>query len=130
MAGRNQTLEVDERALVKSASDGLVRSLLPEPWQVTVDADELPPCPQVKPVRFHDWLIGIAVRLYAAFSTALSHEAGRGIFFLLVPVLAGCGAIIYFVLPFEPAWASLLSILAGLLGRACWRAAIICRRRY
>lgn len=125
MAGRNQTLEVDERALVKSASDGLVRSLLPEPWQVTVDADELPPCPQVTPVRFHDWLIGIAVRLYAAFSTALSHEAGRGIFFLLVPVLAGCGAIIYFVLPFESAWVSLLSILAGLLG-----ARLLARRYY
>ena len=42
------------------------------------------------------------------FNQLINHEAALGNFFLFVPVLAGCGAIWYFHLTFEPSFFKLL----------------------
>ena len=126
MTGIREASDINERALVKNMSDGLVRARLSDVWpsnEVELSADLLP-------VKTH--VSSPPKRLLYAFSAgvrqikaAIEIEAGRGIFFLLLPVFAGIGAIIYFTLSFEPAWTPLLSMLgiAGILR-------IVMRRHY
>ncbi|MBV2144591.1 ComEC family competence protein [Falsochrobactrum sp. TDYN1] len=115
MTGISETQEIDERALVKSMPDGLARSLLPEPWQTHVSDGESPYPPETKPIRLYERLAGLFTKTFDAIGIVWGREAGRGLVFLLLPVFAGCGALIYFTLSFEPYWLPLLSILTGLI---------------
>ncbi|WP_273772051.1 ComEC/Rec2 family competence protein [Brucella intermedia] len=111
MTGIREASDVNERALVRSMPDGSLRALFPEtspPGEFEVD---LPP---VKPsvLSLRERLLSITSVAGSQINAAVETEAGRGAFFLLLPVFAGIGAIIYFTLSFEPAWTPLLSMLA------------------
>lgn len=110
--------EANERALVKSLPDGLTRSYLPELWPEPSiaptenrerDLSELP-----KPDDVRSRAKSLAHKVPIAFAEAVDLETARGIFFLLIPILSGLGAIVYFTLPFEPDWTPILALLAGL----------------
>jgi ComEC/Rec2-related protein len=51
-----------------------------------------------------------------AIPTAFSNEIGRGTLFMLLPVFAGTGAILYFSFPAEPQLSAILSGLTVLIG--------------
>ncbi|WP_176037400.1 ComEC/Rec2 family competence protein [Brucella tritici] len=112
MTGIREASDVNERALVRGMPDGLVRALLPEVWpqnetELQVSPESVkPPVPRLRE-RFLSFPFVAADQVWTAIET----EEGRGIFFLLLPVFAGIGAIIYFTLSFEPAWTPLLSTL-------------------
>lgn len=114
MTGIREMRQADERALVKSASDGLVRALLPEPWRAYADKGGAVIPPEPVPETRRERLASRVRAIRLAATGALEQEIGRGLFFLLFPVLAGCGAIVYFTLPFEPGWLPLLSLCAAL----------------
>ncbi|TMU92208.1 ComEC/Rec2 family competence protein [Brucella haematophila] len=110
--------EANERALVKSLPDGLTRSYLPELWPEPSiaptesrerDLSELP-----KPDDVRSRAKSLAHKVPIAFAEAVDLETARGIFFLLIPILSGLGAIVYFTLPFEPDWTPILALLVGL----------------
>jgi competence protein ComEC len=112
MTGIREASDANERALVKSLPDGLVRALLPEVWppnDVEIPVNPLPVKPPAPSLR--ERLLSIPSVTGRQFKAAAETEAGRGVFFLLLPVFAGVGAIIYFTLSFEPAWIPLLSML-------------------
>ncbi|MBC2885086.1 ComEC/Rec2 family competence protein [Ochrobactrum sp. CM-21-5] len=123
MTGINDMREADERALVKSLPDGLMRSLLPEAWPSYEEDTRpalLPEAVTAVPLRERLFL-GLSA-MSGVISDQMGREIGRGLFFLLLPVLAGSGAIVYFTLPFEPDWLPLLSILIFLvIGRVTAR---------
>lgn len=113
MTGIREASNANERALVRSMPDGLVRALLPEVWHQ--NEPKLPANPElVKPPipRLRERLLSTPFVATGQVRTAIETEAGRGVFFLLLPVFAGVGAVIYFTLSFEPAWTPLLSMLA------------------
>ncbi len=111
MTGTREAQEISERAFVKDMPDGLARALMPAPW--APDEHE-----EIYPAALPDRVLAPSERarvlLDAAWlnlSRALSREVGRGIFFLLFPVMMGVGAVVYFTLSFEPDWVPLLSTL-------------------
>lgn len=111
MTGTREAQEISERAFVKDMPDGLARALMPAPW--APDEHE-----EIYPAALPDRVLAPSERarvlLAAAWlnlSRALSREVGRGIFFLLFPVMMGVGAVVYFTLSFEPDWVPLLSTL-------------------
>ncbi|WP_273792933.1 ComEC/Rec2 family competence protein [Brucella anthropi] len=112
MTGIREVGDANERALVKSLPDGLVRSLLPEVWSPdeagrSTHSQSIKPSEPSLRERFL-LMLSIAGR---QFKFSVETEVGRGVFFLLLPVFTGIGAIIYFTLSFEPAWTPLLSML-------------------
>jgi len=112
MTGIREASDVNERALVRGMPDGLVRALLPEVWPH--NETELQVSPEsVKPpvLRLRERFLSFPFVAADQVWTAIETEEGRGILFLLLPVFAGIGAIIYFTLSFEPAWTPLLSTL-------------------
>ncbi|MHC5230267.1 ComEC/Rec2 family competence protein [Brucella sp. LJL56] len=117
MTGIREASNANERALVRSMPDGLLRALLPEAWPQ--NETEPPANPElVKPpvLSRRERLLSILFVATDQVRAAIETEAGRGVFFLLLPVFAGVGAIIYFTLSFEPAWTPLLSMLAIAVG--------------
>lgn len=112
MTGIREASDINERALVRNMPDGFVRTLLPEAWPSNEtgppahSAPVLPPAPKLR-----ERLLSVPLIAREQIRTAIETEAGRGVFFLLLPVFAGIGAIIYFTLSFEPAWTPLLSML-------------------
>ncbi len=112
MTGIREASDANERALVKSMPDGLVRALLPEVWpqDETGLSVNSPPVKPSAPTLYERFL-SIPSVSGRQFKAAVETEAGRGLYFLLLPVFAGIGAIIYFTLSFEPAWTPLLSML-------------------
>jgi len=113
MTGIREVSDANERALVKSMPDGSLRALFPEAWPLSeaeISITSLPGKPPVMSLR--ERLLSIASVTGRQIKTAVETEAGRGVFFVLLPVFAGIGAIIYFTLSFEPAWTPLLSMFA------------------
>ncbi|NKW80172.1 DUF4131 domain-containing protein [Ochrobactrum pecoris] len=113
MTGIREASNANERALVRSMPDGLLRALLPEAWP----HDETEPPANLELVKppvlsRRERLLSILFVATDQVRAAIATEAGRGAFFLLLPVFSGVGAIIYFTLSFEPAWTPLLSMLA------------------
>ncbi|MFD1792617.1 ComEC/Rec2 family competence protein [Ochrobactrum teleogrylli] len=110
--------EANERALVKSLPDGLTRSYLPEPWPdpaiAPAERRDRDPSQIPTPDDGRSAVKGLARRAPAAFAEAVSLEAARGIFFLLIPIFSGLGAIAYFTVSFEPDWTPVLALLTGL----------------
>ncbi|MBA8822043.1 competence protein ComEC [Ochrobactrum sp. P6BS-III] len=111
--------EANERALVKSLPDGLTCSYLPEPWPepttAPADHDGQNQPPDVQPTGWRDTVADMARRTPAAFAEAIHLETARGIFFLLIPIFSGLGAVIYFTFSFEPDWTPILALLVGLV---------------
>ncbi|PQA71463.1 competence protein ComEC, partial [Brucella oryzae] len=90
---------------VPTTPDGVVRTRLPEvgPSNDTgPSAHSAPVQPPAPKLRAR--LLAVPLIAREQIRTALETEAGRGAFFLLRPVFAVFGAIIYFTLSFEPAW--------------------------
>lgn len=113
MTGIREASDANERALVRSMPDGFVRTLLPEVWPH--DETEFPANPELvksSASRLRERLLSIPSIAKNLIRAAIETEVGRGLFFLLLPVFAGVGAIIYFTLSFEPEWTPLLSMLA------------------
>ena len=109
--------EANERALVKSLPDGLTRSYLPEPWpepSIAPDENDERNLPVPKPDDVRSRAKSLVQHVPIAFAEAVDLETARGIFFLLIPIFSGLGAIVYFTLPFEPDWTPILALLAGL----------------
>jgi len=110
--------EADERALVKSLPDGLTRSYLPEPWPepatTPADHDNQDQPSDAKPTGWRYTVADIARNTPAVFAEAIQLETARGIFFLLIPIFSGLGAVVYFTFSFEPDWMPILALLAGL----------------
>ncbi|MBR7652811.1 ComEC/Rec2 family competence protein [Brucella oryzae] len=112
MTGIREASDVNERALVKNMPDGFVRTLLPEVWPSNETGPSAHSAPVQPPApKLRERLLSVPLIAREQIRTAIETEAGRGAFFLLLPVFAGIGAIIYFTLSFEPAWTPLLSML-------------------
>ncbi len=122
MTGRGETGEANERTLVRSTSDGFLRQFLPDPWPELGPESEPGSTGKrdtgAEPHRTRDragvfWRVAAGLRAMPAWmAAAFDTEIGRGVFFLLFPVAAGCGAVIYFTLSFEPDWTPVLVVFA------------------
>lgn len=113
MTGTRETQEINERAFVKDMPGGLARSLLPEPWLPYKPTEDPPPVLPLKQRTASERLKELASVVRQSFAAAMTREIGRGMFFLLFPIFMGIGAIIYFTVPFEPAWLPLASVLTA-----------------
>ncbi|WP_343316030.1 ComEC/Rec2 family competence protein [Brucella sp. BE17] len=116
MTGTREAATASERMLVKSISGDLMRSRLVDARLTPqTDARSLPQIITNSPLSVRERaqlsLLGLTVIVY----DALSLERARGVFFLLVPVLAGCGAVLYFAVPFEPDWTPVLAITSAII---------------
>lgn len=114
MTGTKEAKAASERMLVKSVSGDLMRSRLAEGWLASEDSARSPA--QITPDASPSPLERAQPRLQRVvdfIADALNLEIARGLFFLLVPVLAGCGAVLYFTLPFEPGWTPVLTLTSG-----------------
>lgn len=112
MTGIREASDVNERALVKSTPDALTRVLLSGvryPNEDALSAYADPVTPHGRKLR--ERLMFACFIAAERIGNAVETEAGRGLFFLLLPVFAGIGAIVYFTLSFEPEWTPLLSML-------------------
>ncbi len=125
MAGIADAQVANERRLVKSLSGGLLRENLPAPWSFPDLPSAEPSRPKTLPAKGPKTNASRLRGIIHALTEASNLEVARGLFFLLLPVMAGFGAVIYFTLPFEPDWLPLLSILALL---AVMR--VLARRKY
>ncbi len=121
MTGIREASDIDERALVRSLPDGSMRTLFPEAWPLSEPEVNTTPVKLPAP-SFRERILSIPSLTGRQVKAAAETEAGRGITFLLLPVFAGIGAIIYFTLSFEPAWTPILSMLAiGIILRIATR---------
>lgn len=115
MTGTKEARAASERMLVKSVSGDLMRSRLAEGWLAREDSARSPA--QITPYASPSLPERTQPRLQRVvdfIADALNLEIARGLFFLLMPVLAGCGAVLYFTLPFEPGWTPVLTLTSGI----------------
>lgn len=119
MAGETASGEVSERHLFASVQD-TVTPFLP-PAEINPQSDAPGPPAPFRPFRipnrpFARLIAHVPGRAKAAraITAALATEMDRGTPFLLVPVLLGFGAIVYYGLPDEPGFQPLLGGLLAL----------------
>lgn len=119
MAGETVSGEVSERHLFASVQDTVTPFLPPVEIEQQPDAPD-PPEPLApshianRSVARFIALVPTKAKAARALAAALTTELDRGTPFLLVPVLLGFGAIVYYGLPNEPGFQPLLGGMLAL----------------
>ncbi len=113
MTGIGEADKADERALVKALPEDLVRSFLSgKQSEPAVDHAAVFASSNV-PLSLSKRLYKAAWAAYGWLADVAEQEVGRGLFFVLLPIFMGTGAVIYFTLGFEPPWTPILAMLSA-----------------